>query len=172
MSQHLDKKPRKTVNQQLKKEMILKNNLFSRYLLFRYSLALFFFINLYWLLPFLYRPNVYLILPVILLIVIIGACAEQFKLYGAKEIHLTRTRQALKIQVFVQICLLVVDILPQQLSAAFPFFSDSLSAHVICALLQFFGLLICWYNLKRIKQINKNEDKFYHRFHNHIEKYI
>ncbi|MGT2924745.1 hypothetical protein ACVR0O_06075 [Streptococcus caviae] len=172
MSKQLDKESKRTDNQQLKQKMRLKNNLFSRYLLFRYSLALFFFVNLYWLLSQVYRPSVYLILPVILLFLIIAACAEQFKLYGAKEVYLEQTKRAFKIQISVELLLLAVTMIPRQLPAAVPFFSNTVSAHIFFALAQLLGLLICWYNLRRIRQINNNEDKFYSRFHNHIEKYI
>ncbi|MGT2948328.1 hypothetical protein [Streptococcus devriesei] len=172
MSHQLNRDSKKAENQQLKKTMTLKNNLFSRYLLFRYSLALFFFVNLYWILSLVYRPSVYLILPVILLFLIIAACAEQFKLYGAKEVYLKHTERALKMQVIVELLLLAATMIPRQLPIAVPFFSDTMPAHIFFALLQFLGLVICWYNLKRIRQIKNNEDKFYHRFHNHIEKYI
>lgn len=172
MSHQLSKKPKEAFDQELKRKMTFKNNLFSRYLLFRYSLALFFFVNLYWTFPLIYKPSVYVILPVSLLILIVLACAEQFKLYGVQEVYLSKTGHAFKTQIVVQILLLVINFLPQQLSVAVPFFSDTMPAHIFFALVQFLGLFICWYNLKRIKQIKNNEDKFYNRFYNHIEKYI
>lgn len=172
MSHQSNRDSKKVDSQELKRQMTLKNNLFSRYLLFRYSLALFFFVNLYWILSLVYRPSVYLILPVVLLFLLIAACAEQFKLYGAKEVHLKQTERALKTQISVELFLLAVSVIPQQLPTAVPFFSDTVPAHLFFALVQFLGLLICWYNLKRIRQIKSNEDKFYHRFHNHIKKYI
>ncbi|EMP69535.1 hypothetical protein ACVRW7_03080 [Streptococcus ratti] len=172
MSQQLYKEAKKADNQQLKQKISLKNNLFSRYLLFRYSLALFFFVNLYWILSLIYRPSAYFILPVILLFLIIAACAEQFKLYGAKEVYLEQTKRALKAQISVELLLLAVTMIPRQLPAVVPFFSDTVPAHIFFALVQLLGLLICCYNLRRIRQINNNEDKFYSRFHNHIEKYI
>lgn len=172
MSHQLNRESKKAGNQQLKRKMTLKNNMFSRYLLFRYSLALFFFVNLYWGLSLVYKPSVYLILPVILLFLIIAACAEQFKLYGAKEVYLEQTKRAFKTQVSVELLLLAVMMIPQQLPAIVPFFSDTMSAYIFFVLVQLLGLLICWYNLRRIRQIKTNEDKFYSRFHNHIEKYI
>ncbi|BBK79772.1 hypothetical protein SM3g_05270 [Streptococcus mutans] len=82
------------------------------------------------------------------------------------------TERVFKTQIVVQILLLIINIFPQQLSVAIPFFSNNMAAHVFLAVFQFLGLFICWYNLKRIKQIKNNEDKFYNRFYNHIEKYI
>ena len=75
MCHQLSKKTKKALDQELKRKTTLKNNLFSRYLLFRYSLALFFFVNLYWTFPLIYKPSVYVILPVSLLILIVLACA-------------------------------------------------------------------------------------------------
>ena len=172
MCHQLSKKTKKALDQELKRKTTLKNNLFSRYLLFRSSLALFFFVNLYWTFPLIYKPSVYVILPVSLLILIVLACAEQFKLYSLQEVYLRNTERVFKTQIVVQILLLIINIFPQQLSVAIPFFSNNMAAHVFLAVFQFLGLFICWYNLKRIKQIKNNEDKFYNRFYNHIEKYI
>ena len=73
---------RDTKNRDLKQEMTLKNNLFSRYMIFRYSLALLFFANIYWIMILSYRFNFIIILPIIELCLLIGAIAEQFTLYG------------------------------------------------------------------------------------------
>lgn len=45
----MDKKERQKIEQQ-RREMALTNTFFNRYLLLRYSIALFFFGNIYWLL--------------------------------------------------------------------------------------------------------------------------
>lgn len=64
---------RDTKNRDLKQEMTLKNNLFSRYMIFRYSLALLFFANIYWIMILSYRFNFIIILPIIELCLLIGA---------------------------------------------------------------------------------------------------
>ncbi|EHJ53169.1 hypothetical protein [Streptococcus macacae] len=171
MMQQGYKKSTKAAHQEWKQELSLKNSLFSRYLLFRYSLALFFFTNLYWLLPFIYKPSIYFILPVSMLVLIVLACAEQFQLYGAKDVCLERTKRALQAQIFVVLLVLVISVFPKQLPLLVPFFSNQLSAHLFLVLLQFIGLSISCYNLKRIGEIKRNADKFYDRFHKHIAKY-
>ena len=52
-----------TQKRDLKQETTWKNNLFARYILFRYSLALLFFANIYWIMILSYQLNVIIILP-------------------------------------------------------------------------------------------------------------
>lgn len=172
MSRSTRKKPKKVPELDLKREMALKNNRFSRYLLLRYSVALFFFINIYWLLAFNYRFSMYAVLPVGLLVLFVLASAEQFKLYSAKKIRLSNTERAFKAQAAIQVLMVAVGFLPGQLSAAVPFFANLLLAQIFFVFLQLLGLLICWHNLNRIKQIKRNKDKFYYRFQQQIKKYI
>ena len=54
-----------TQKRDLKQETTWKNNLFARYILFRYSLALLFFANIYWIMILSYQLNVIIILFVI-----------------------------------------------------------------------------------------------------------
>lgn len=58
----MDKKERQKIEQQ-RREMALTNTFFNRYLLLRYSIALFFFGNIYWLLNQLLVPRLLLFSP-------------------------------------------------------------------------------------------------------------
>lgn len=86
----------------LKKETALKNSFFNRYMLVRYSLALFFFSNVYWLIILWTQVSFYIIFPITLLIFIVWSYAEQFRMYGTKNVYLTITRGTLYFQGIVQ----------------------------------------------------------------------
>lgn len=155
---------RDTKNRDLKQEMTLKNNLFSRYMIFRYSLALLFFANIYWIMILSYRFNFIIILPIIELCLLIGAIAEQFTLYGKMKAVLKVTKLAFLGQIAVNVIAIMLVILPHQFGNTFPIFSDHMSVKLLVITLQLLGLFISRLNLKRIEQVKNNTDKFYYRF--------
>lgn len=155
---------RDTKNRDLKQEMTLKNNLFSRYMIFRYSPALLFFANIYWIMILSYRFNFIIILPIIELCLLIGAIAEQFTLYGKMKAVLKVTKLAFLGQIAVNVIAIMLVILPHQFGNAFPIFSDHMSVKLLVITLQLLGLFISRLNLKRIEQVKNNTDKFYYRF--------
>lgn len=155
---------RDTKNRDLKQEMTLKNNLFSRYMIFRYSLALLFFANIYWIMILSYRFNFIIILPIIELCLLIGAIAEQFTLYGKMKAVLKVTKLAFLGQIAVNVIAIMLVILPHQFGNAFPIFIDHMSVKLLVITLQLLGLFISRLNLKRIEQVKNNTDKFYYRF--------
>jgi len=63
----MDKKERQKIEQQ-RREMALTNTFFNRYLLLRYSIALFFFGNVYWLLNQFISPSLIIIFPIMLIV--------------------------------------------------------------------------------------------------------
>ena len=65
-----------------RRETALKNTFFNRYLLLRYTIALFFFGNIYWLLNQFIRPSFVIVLPITLIVLAILATVEQFRLYA------------------------------------------------------------------------------------------
>ncbi len=154
----------KNQKRDLKQETTWKNNLFARYMLFRYSLALLFFANIYWIMILSYQLNLIIILPILQLILIVIACAEQFTLYGKKTATLGWTKLAFLGQLAVNSLAIVLVILPYQFEQAFPIFSNQLSGKLFVIVLQFLGLAISQLNLKRVEQVKNNTDKFYYRF--------
>ncbi|WP_449163550.1 hypothetical protein [Streptococcus hyovaginalis] len=156
--------------EQLKQEVKYKNTLFNRYMLFRYSLALLFFANVYWFLTLLFVPSAYLVLPIVMLLILVLATVEQFKLYGAKQPKLSHTALALKAQLGVQV-LVVILVIANQTNIVFPTFSNQLAAKLMVVGLQVLGMLLVGLNLRKIAKIKQNKDHYYLRFQ-HIEKYI
>lgn len=156
--------------EEIRREVKQKNNLFNRYMLFRYSLALFFFANIYWSLTLFFKPNLYLLIPLALLAVLIIATVEQFKLYGASAPKLSRTELALKIQLMTHLLVIALTAF-NQTSVLFPTFTNQFSAKLMIIILQVLGMLLVNLNLNRITLIKQNKDKYYQRFQT-IEKYI
>lgn len=153
-----------TQKRDLKQETTWKNNLFARYILFRYSLALLFFANIYWIMILSYQLNVIIILPILQLLLIAIAFAEQFTLYGKITIALKWTKLAFLGQIAVSLIGILLVILPYQFEQAFPIFSNGLSGKVFVIVLQLLGLGLSQLNIKRIEQVKNNTDKFYYRF--------
>ncbi|MDU3252917.1 MAG: hypothetical protein E7E52_09770, partial [Streptococcus salivarius] len=75
-----------------RRETALKNTFFNRYLLLRYTIALFFFGNIYWLLNQFIRPSFVIVLPITLIVLAILATVEQFRLYGKRDERLKVTQ--------------------------------------------------------------------------------
>lgn len=153
-----------TQKRDLKQETTWKNNLFARYILFRYSLALLFFANIYWIMILSYQLNVIIILPILQLLLIAIAFAEQFTLYGKITVALKWTKLAFLGQITVSLIGILLVILPYQFEQAFPIFSNGLSGKVFVIVLQLLGLGLSQLNIKRIEQVKNNTDKFYYRF--------
>lgn len=153
-----------TQKRDLKQETTWKNNLFARYILFRYSLALLFFANIYWIMILSYQLNVIIILPILQLLLIAIAFAEQFTLYGKITVALKWTKLAFLGQIAVSLIGILLVILPYQFEQAFPIFCNGLSGKVFVIVLQLLGLGLSQLNIKRIEQVKNNTDKFYYRF--------
>lgn len=148
----------------LKKETTWKNNMFSRYMLFRYSLALFFFSNLYWIMILLYRTPVYLLFPISLLLILILATAEQFRLYGKKEVSLFWTKHAFQAQVAVNLLTVVIVLLPNQMAVAFPVLKENWVGILFVIVIQGLGIALSCFNLRHASRVEEKTDKFYIRF--------
>ena len=148
-----------TQKRDLKQETTWKNNLFARYILFRYSLALLFFANIYWIMILSYQLNVIIILPILQLLLIAIAFAEQFTLYGKITVALKWTKLAFLGQIAVSLIGILLVILPYQFEQAFPIFSNGLSGKVFVIVLQLLGLGLSQLNIKRIEQVKNNTEQ-------------
>lgn len=143
----------------------LKNTLFNRYLLFRYSLALFFFTNLYWLIIQFIQPSLYMIMPAILLVFTILASAEQFRLYGNNdEPNLKWTKRVFIFQLLSQFVCLSLIAIAQQFTVIFPIFANKQAAQLFVAGMLLLGAALCLFNLKRLDKITHHADRAYKRY--------
>lgn len=162
---------RKQEAEQARKEAALKSTKFSRYLLIRYTLAGFFFANLYWLLGICFHWNWYGLLPIGLLALSILAIAEQVRMYGTDQVYLAWTKRFFQVQLFLLVILLALCHLPKQLTLLYPVFSDSPATKIFLSLVWLLGIGLALLNLRRIALIADNKDKAYQRI-KQLEKFV
>lgn len=146
-----------------RRETALKNTFFNRYLLLRYTIALFFFGNIYWLLNQFIRPSFVIVLPITLIILAILATVEQFRLYGKRDERLKVTQMFVRSQAVIQVGLLVLT-WTSLFTTLFPIFENNQTARLFVFVILLLGLGLCLLNLKRIQEIYERKDKAYQRF--------
>ena len=146
-----------------RRETALKNTFFNRYLLLRYTIALFFFGNIYWLLNQFIRPSFVIVLPVTLIVLAILATVEQFRLYGKRDERLKVTQIFVRSQAVIQVGLLVLT-WTSLFTTLFPIFENNQTARLFVFVILLLGLGLCLLNLKRIQEIYERKDKAYQRF--------
>ncbi|HEU6776207.1 TPA: hypothetical protein V0416_001956 [Streptococcus pneumoniae] len=159
----MDKKERQKIEQQ-RREMALTNTFFNRYLLLRYSIALFFFGNVYWLLSQFISPSpIIIIFPIMLIVFSILATVEQFKLYGNRKEKLGITLMFVRIQMLISIGLLVLT-WTSWFKNLFPIFENNQVARLFVFVVLLLGLVLSLLDIRRIKKIYKRTDKAYQQF--------
>lgn len=146
-----------------RRETALKNTFFNRYLLLRYTIALFFFGNIYWLLNQFIRPSFVIVLPITLIVLAILATVEQFRLYGKRDERLKVTQMFVRSQSVIQMSLLVLT-WTSWFTTLFPIFENNQAARLFVFVILLLGLGLCLLNLKRIQEIYERKDKAYQRF--------
>lgn len=158
----MDKKERQKIEQQ-RREMALTNTFFNRYLLLRYSIALFFFGNIYWLLNQFINPSPIIIFPIMLIVFSILATIEQFKLYRNRKEKLGITLMFVRIQMLISIGLLVLT-WTSWFKNLFPIFENNQVARLFVFVVLLLGLVLSLLDIRRIKKIYKRTDKIYQQF--------
>lgn len=146
----MDKKERQKIEQQ-RREMALTNTFFNRYLLLRYSIALFFFGNIYWLLNQFINPSPIIIFPIMLIVFSILATVEQFKLYGNRKEKLGITLMFVRIQILISIGLLVLT-WTSWFKNLFPIFENNQVARLFVFVVLLLGLVLSLLDIRRIKK--------------------
>ncbi len=138
-------------------KMIEKNYNYIRYILFRYSLAVFLFSNVNWAFIQLATPTFAVILPLILIIGILPAMFEQMKVYGKKE-HKASYLKYTKFYFVIQACVsginLIAVIFRELFIYLFPLFTNQWEAKVVIGVINLIGILISFYNLQKIQKMN------------------
>lgn len=158
----MDKKERQKIERQ-RRETALKNTFFNRYLLLRYSIALFFFGNIYWLLNQFIRPSLVMIFPVILIAFSILATVEQFRLYGKRHERLGITQMFVRLQAIILTGLLVLT-WTSWFTNLFPIFENNQVARVFVFIVLLMGLVLSLLDIRRIQDLYQRKDKAYQRF--------
>ncbi|MDY3705199.1 hypothetical protein [Vagococcus lutrae] len=145
-----------------RKKLSLKTMYFNRFLLIRYLSAGFFFTNLYWLILLYLSQSRLLFLPLFLIIVILTSVFEQAKLYSAPTNIVPRTTNYYRLQLIVNIGLLLATFTPL-FSSLFPFMNQGMSGRTFITIFLLTGCLLSLWIQNRLRNISHNNDKHYQR---------
>lgn len=138
-------------------EYAQKNRNFTRYLIFRYMTAIFFFINLYWALLSLANWTLMGLVPVCLLFVDGVIIFEQTQKYWQPSNRLHRTKLGYWIQAGVNSAGIVFILLGWQ-DRFFPLLASAGRTLLLVSLT--LGLICCVYIERKIWLIEKNRDSY------------
>ena len=149
-----------------KQDFAKKNFRYNRYFALRYSLALFFFSNLYWFI-FTRESGLAWMIPASLILLGAPAAVEHVKLYGDKS---KVVNEQLKfnqlyhyIQTAVNLAMILVVMTRAGYSVMFPFLTTVIEARLTMAAVLLVGALLSLFCIKRISRIKANTDKYYAR---------
>lgn len=150
---------------QIRQQTALKNFRFNRFLLLRYSLAGFFFVNLYWSLALFGNGSALSMVPIALMMICVLSFAEYVKLYGEKS---DQMNNKLRFSLFFHYSQIAVNIILSLIVATgigyatvFTFLTDSIEAKLFLASLLTLGLILSFVCIKRIHSIQNQKDKHY-----------
>lgn len=150
--------------QDWRKKSAIKTMNYNRFILFRYSLVLFFFTNLYWTMGLVYLGATLWIVPLIFILISIPAISEQVKLNGvtAEDIPTLKwTSGYLYSQIILNIFLLFLVFNEWGMENLFVIFENNEIMKLLVAGLLVFGLILLHFNVRKIKQIKQNQDRAY-----------
>lgn len=151
---------RKMDDQQLRlrRETSLKSMYFNRFMLIRYSLAVFFFSNFF--VAYLCWPKLTGIGGAALLIAAILPCWEMGKMYGQKVVKYGATKLFFGLQwIFNLVCIFMLAMQPT--SQVFPFLNDGDTAKLVALGVLAIGFALASLCLYRFYLIDRNMDKTY-----------
>lgn len=150
-----------------REKMAIKNMRFNRYILLRYSLALFFFANLNWLVFMLPARNLAMLLPIAMLLLAIFPIQEFIKLYSKfDQVHLSKTRLYFRSQLVLNSVLVIVSLHNGFYSFAFPFLNANAYGTVGLIGVLTLGAVISGLCLGKLNAIASNKDRGYKLFNN------
>lgn len=145
-----------------KKQFSLKIMYFNRYLIIRYLTAVFFFMNLYWLIILLVSKSSFLIAPIGGIGLILPAVGEQIRLYRKHQNTVPRAKRYFKWQGIINgiLCGLLFT---SFYTSMFPFMVNTLYGKLGMILFLGSGCLICGLCHKHLESIEINKDRQYQR---------
>lgn len=151
-----------TVYKNNRDQAVLKNMHYNRFLLFRYSLALFFFANLYWLISFFVTASNFWIVPLAVMVLSVPAIYEQVKLNGTTPkdmIHLNSTNRYFFVQLGVNLALILTSLTSWGMERLFEFIANTTKGWLFLFVILLVGAIISLLDVRRVEQIKNNSDK-------------
>ncbi len=156
------KRAEKEVLETNRKKASLKNMYFNRYLLIRYLTAGYFFTNLYWLIFLAGTQTVLAFIPLVLMVTLILAIAEQVKLYSEHTNSTPRTKSYYWLQFAVNMVLLPVIFSPV-FGQLFPFMKNDGNGRQFILIIVLVGSFFCLVVQRKIYLIQWNRDRHFDR---------
>lgn len=146
-----------------KEKTSLKNMEYNRYILLRYSLALFFFANLNWFITLLMDGSIFLFVPLLLLVYAIFPITEQVKLYGTenKNYQLKQMKKYFNVQLTLNIVLWFLSLYEPFYNIAFPFMANDVQGFSGISIVLMIGSVISIACLRKIGKIHNHQDRTY-----------
>ena len=140
---------------------------FNRYLAIRYWMALYFFIDMYWLILLCLEKSILSLFLSMVFIYFGFAIVEQVKKYHTRNNNLRFTKNYFNVQIisnFVKAVLLILSFKFE----VFPYIS-LFGAQLLCgvSLLEIIGCILL---KKRIEKIENNQDKYYIQIQEYLKK--
>ena len=153
----------KNKTEELRKENAIKNMYYTRYFLVRYVVALYFFLNLYWVLMFVIGGmNVAVILPSSMLVLGFLSIWEQSRMFSREQVLPKLTKFYFYLSSGLNLVVLILLALGQW-TALYPFLKASDSSISVLALIHLLGLGLSSWMLMKLKRIQEQKDKQYYR---------
>lgn len=146
-----------TTSNKINKRYNLTSLSFNRFLVFRYTTAIFFFINLYWTILSFETISKGNLLPIFLLVIDTAIIVEQTRKYWNPSNQLKLTRIGYGIQIVINL-ISVIFILSGYQQLIFPFFNEKGRALLIVVLL--LGCAVSSFIEWRAWQIEHNKDSY------------
>lgn len=143
------------------KELSIRNFKFNRFILLRYALALFFFINVYWFIFNLFTKSITAIVPGIVIVCSLAAIGEQIKLFWNHDNALKFTKMFFKVQLAVNIILAVIIWIESVFSFLYPFLTFTNDSLAVVYAILIVGMFVALLLIKKAQSISNNRDKKY-----------
>ena len=145
-----------------RKKLSLKSMYFNRYLFVRYLGAVFFFVNLYWLIALILVHSTTFFIPAFLIVSILPAVFEQAKLYSTPKNVVPRTIVYYWLQLITNVGLLLVVFTPL-FHSLFPFMNQGINGRSFVIAFLLIGCFLCLGGQHRLRDISSNNDKHYQK---------
>ncbi|HCM89150.1 MULTISPECIES: hypothetical protein [Vagococcus] len=145
-----------------KKKLSLKVMSYNRFLMIRYTTAVFFFSNLYWMVFLLYQKSSGFIIPLLLLGSSLLPIIEQIKLYREPTSNAPLTKIYYKIQLGANFVLITTSFTPI-FKELFFFMNQDKGGKLSAIFILLVGVILSLIMLQRLTKIQQNQDKQYDR---------
>lgn len=154
--------------EELRKTNAVKSMFYTRYLVVRYTVTFFFFLNLYWALSLYLAENLVLMIWPLALLALAGlAMWEQFKMFTIDQKEAIQTKRLFQTTLISNGLALVLVALKQQ-AQLFPIFNHSGRAAMILGGLLVIGMAISVAILRRLVVIDNRQDRQYGRINRYL----